>query len=173
MDFSSKTKAVVGMACLAMAVFGMAVIVPSVSAATNEMANESVTFDNESNVTVSVAWNESITDPANESASVTFYNATEWENDPANATVVLSDTIAASAGNTTNATYTESDGLVDGAEYRLIVEANDSAADSVSVDQGSVGGLFSGDGAAASSAAGLAAIVVLLAGAGWIATREE
>ncbi len=52
--------------------------------------NETVALTNDTEpIAVSVDWNESIADPANTSATVTFYNATEYQNDSANATIAL------------------------------------------------------------------------------------
>ncbi|OAQ54804.1 hypothetical protein HTG_04350 [Natrinema mahii] len=100
--------------------------------------NETVTVSNDSTpINVSVTWNESVTDPANTSASVTFYNETEYANDPANATIALEDTIGADAGNTTTASYDENaSGLELDTDYRVVVSGG-SAIDSASVEDSS------------------------------------
>ncbi|WP_249038755.1 PGF-CTERM sorting domain-containing protein [Haloterrigena salifodinae] len=139
MQLSNYTQAVVGLALLTIGIVGFAAIG---GAATTEMANETVSFSNDSNVTVDVVWNDSISDPANASASVTFYNATEFEDSGTNATVVLSDSIAADEGNTTSTEYTEADGLEDGTDYQVVVDADDTEADDVTVTDGSIGGIF-------------------------------
>lgn len=139
------------------------------SAETTEMANESVTFDNASNLTVAVDWNESIDDVDNASASVTVYNGTEYDDDPANATEVLTDEIAAQEGNTTETTYTDADGLADGEQYRVLVTADDTEADAVTVDDGTVGGgWFGGTDGSGSPLLGLAIIVASLGVAWWV-----
>ena len=139
------------------------------SAATTEMYNDSVSFDNSSNVSVSIDWNSSISDPTNTTADVTFYNQSEYNTDPANATVVVSDTIASDPGNTTTVNYTETDGLVDGTDYQLIVTADDTAADSIEVDDGSSGIGFITTGSGGGALLGLA---VLAAGA-WYVRKED
>ncbi|WP_436347693.1 hypothetical protein [Natronorubrum sp. FCH18a] len=80
----------------------------------------------------------------------------------ATADSVVSDSMTADPGNTTDAEYTDADGLVDGDEYRVIVSADDTEADSVTVDDGSVGGIFGGsDGSPGFGAAvAIAAIAV-------------
>ncbi|QSX00897.1 PGF-CTERM sorting domain-containing protein [Haloterrigena alkaliphila] len=134
MTISDFTKAVLGLALLTTLLVGFAAIG---TAATTEQYNDTVTFENDSNVTVDVTWNDSISDVENASASVTFYNASEWNDDPANATVVLEDSIAAEEGNTTSTEYTDADGLEDGTDYRLVIEADDTEAEDISVDDGS------------------------------------
>lgn len=112
--------------------------------------NETVTLTNETEpITVSVEWNETIDDPANTSATVTFYNESEYANDSATATVALEDTIAADAGNTSELEYNQSDaGLELDGEYRVVVTGPDSAIDSASVDDSSgfLGGVIGGGG---------------------------
>ncbi|MFA9502391.1 hypothetical protein ACERIM_06360 [Natrinema sp. H-ect1] len=109
--------------------------------------NETVTVSNDSTpINVSVTWNESVTDPANTSASVTFYNETEYANDPANATIALEDTIGAYAGNTTTASYDENaSGLELDTDYRVVVSGG-SGIDSASIEDSSgfLGGVLPG-----------------------------
>ncbi len=166
MNFSKTTTTVVVFALVALALASI-----SASAATTEMANETVTFDNSSNLTVSVDWNESITDPANATADVAIYNATEYDDDPANATLVLEDTIASDPDNTTDTEYTEADGLVDGDDYRVLVTADDLEADSVTIDDGSLGGIFPGSDSGTSS--GVLGIVIIAAAIGFVAWRTS
>jgi len=244
MNFSKIPTAVTALALVTIAVLGFAAIA---GAATSEQANTTAEFDNESNVTVEIEWNESISDVENTSANVSFYDEDAWqidgddvtdsalnsttlndtvaEFDPdnvtagasydvelnqsnttvtvnasdiaddgtvnlsdhtsdsitsddeivsvtANAQLIVDDSIAAEEGNTTTTEYTSDDGLEDGTEYRVLVEAPDSAVDSVTVDAGAVGGFFGGDSAAAGSASfGLVAIVLVLGG-GWMLTRD-
>ncbi len=165
MNFSKITTTVVvfALASIALASIGA-------TAATTEMANETVTFDNSSNLTVSVDWNESITDPANAIADVAIYNATEYDDDPANATLVLEDTIASDPGNTTETEYTEADSLVDGDDYRVLVTADDLEADSVTIDDGTLGGIFPGSDSGTSS--GVLGIVIIAAAIGFVAWRS-
>ncbi len=165
MTFSKITTTVVVFALVAIALASIG------TAATTEMANETVTVDNSSNLTVSVDWNESITDPANATADVAIYNATEYDDDPANATLVLEDTIASDPGNTTDTEYTESDGLVDGDDYRVLVTADDLEADSVTIDDGSLGGIFPGSDSGTSS--GLVGIGIIAAAIGFVAWRSS
>ena len=166
MQFSNYTTAVIGLALLTIGLVGFAVIG---GAATTEMANETVTFDADENVTVDVTWNDSIADVENASASVTIYNATEYDDDPATATVVLEDTIAAEVGNTTSATYTTDDGLEDGTDYRLIVEADDTEAEEVTVSDGAVGGFLIGSDGSPGFGVGVA--IVAIAAAAMVARR--
>ncbi|MFC6716267.1 PGF-CTERM sorting domain-containing protein [Natrialbaceae archaeon GCM10025810] len=169
MSFSDTTKAVLGIALLTILLASFLAI-GTAAADNEELANESVTFDNESNVTVSVDWNESIDDVDNASADVSVYNGTEYDDDPANATEVLTDEIDAEENETTETEYTEDDDLEDGEEYRVLVDADDTEADDVTIDDGSVGGggWFGGDGSneGGSAIAGLA-IITLAIGAAW------
>lgn len=179
------------------------------AAAVTDMANEEVTFDNESNLTVAVNWTTDADttqtadvtikhegayqidgdDVTDGHLTATTLNGTVAEFDPdnvtdgvtydveldqsattvsvpassipddgtvdlsthtsstltaddtvlsvtANADTVVSDEIAADPGNETESEYTESDGLEDGTVYRVVVSADDTEAESVTVDAG-------------------------------------
>ncbi|OLZ39854.1 hypothetical protein A6E15_02135 [Natrinema saccharevitans] len=137
LNFRKDTTVLVGLLLVASLVtIGVAGVA---SAQSSEFStNETVTVSNESTpINVSVTWNESVTDPANTSASVTFYNETEYADDPANATIALEDTIAADAGNTTTASYDENaSGLELDTDYRVVV-SGPSTVDSASVEDSS------------------------------------
>ncbi|QLK25136.1 hypothetical protein HYG81_13680 [Natrinema zhouii] len=140
--------------------------------------NETVTLTNETEpITVSVVWNETIDDPANTSATVTFYNETEYANDSANATIALEDTIGTDAGNTTELEYNQSDtGLDLDGEYRVVVTGPDSAIESASIEDNSsfLGGVFTGGGNLGDGGmlAGLAVIAVAVIGAAVVLMRD-
>ncbi|MFC4247242.1 hypothetical protein ACFOZ7_09570 [Natribaculum luteum] len=237
MNFSNATTTVVVFALVAIALASI-----GATAATTEMANETVTFDNESNLTVDVTWNESITDPANATADVDVYgedaflvdgddvtnsalnattlNGTIAEFDSANVTanttytvdlnastagtvdvpsadiaddgtvdlsnygtittddeilsvtasadLVAQNVLSADPGNTTSVTFDESNGLVDGDEYRVLVTADDLEADSVTIDDGTFGGIIGGSDGSGSALVGLVVIVGLVAGGAWL-----
>ncbi|WP_226040550.1 hypothetical protein [Natrinema sp. DC36] len=140
--------------------------------------NETMELTNETEpITVSVEWNETINDPANTSATVTFYNETEYANDSANATVALQDTIAANASNTSEVEYNQSDaGLELDGEYRVVVTGNASAIDSASIEDSSgfLGGVFTGGGLEGSGGmlAGLAVLALAVIGAAVVMMRD-
>lgn len=162
---SNGTKIILALSGLVIALVAIASI--GGAAATTEIYNDSVTSNEDGNVTASVTWNDSISDPANTSASVTFYNATEFSEDPSTATVVLEDEIPADAGNTTTTDYTE---LGNSTDYQLVIEGDDAAIDSVSVDDSSGWVPFlSGGGSEGSALVGLA----LIAGGGWFAKEND
>ncbi len=131
--------------------------------------NKTVTLTNDTEpVTVSVGWNDSISDPANTSATVTFYNETEYATDPATATIALEDTIAADADNTTEREYNQSDGnLTLGSEYRVVVSGNASAIDSASISDSSgfLGGVPGVSGDSGGLLVGLAVVGLAVIGA--------
>ena len=140
--------------------------------------NKTVTLTNSTEpITVSVEWNETIDDPANTSASVTFYNETEYANDSVNATVALEDTIAANASNTSEVEYNQSDsGLELDGEYRVVVTGNTSTIDSASISDSSgfLGGVFPSGGSdlGGGMLAGIAVIGAALIGAAVIVLRD-
>jgi len=240
MNFSNTTQTVIGLAVLTVLLVGMAAVG---TAATTEMANTTATFDNSSNFTVSVAWNDSAT--TSDTADVSIYsegaysidgddvtsshlsattlngttaefNATavpiaatfDVELDQSNTTVtvssanisddgtvdlsshtsdtltsndtilsvtatantVVSSSIAADPGNTTDTEYVEADGLEDGTDYRVIVTADDTLVDSVTIDSGAVGGFFGGsDG---SPGFGIVTAIAAIASAGAVAYKR-
>ena len=239
MQLSKHTTAVVGLALITLALVGLAAIG---AGATTEMANDTFTFDNDSNVTVGVDWNDSIDDPDNATADVTIYeegayqiDGDDWTDDMASTTLngtvaefdnvtagasydvelndsattvtvsasdiaddgtvdlsehtsdnvtaddeilsvtasaetVVMDSIDAVEGNTIEMEYTADDGLEDGTEYRVLVEADDTEADDVIVSDGTVGGLFTGfsDG---SPGFGVVVAIAAIAAAAGIARR--
>ncbi|SER75238.1 hypothetical protein [Natrinema salaciae] len=110
--------------------------------------NETVKLTNDTEpITVSVDWNESITDPANTSAAVVFYNETEYAADPANATVALEGVIPSDPGNTTEAEFNQTDSLELGNEYRVTV-TGPATVDTASIDDSSgfLGGVIGSGG---------------------------
>lgn len=211
------------------------------TAAVTEMANESTTFDNESNISIEVEWNDSVS--TDSTADVTFHEESAWSIDgdevsgdalasdtlsgtvaefdadnvtdataydveldsssttvtvnasdiaddgtvdladhtsstitvddtilsvTASAEVVASGSIDANAGSTTITEYTESDGLEDGTEYRVLVEADDADALEVMIDgvDDPLAGLVDGSpGFGVSAAAGSIALVVVIGAA--------
>jgi len=216
------------------------------TAAVTEMANETVTFDNESNLTIEVEWNETLNDTST-TADVTVYGESAYQQnstavgnysgtlngtilevqDPivnhttytadletsnastvdipytafdtsgdtatvdvtnhtsssvtaddnvtaltTTANTVVSDSIASDAGNVTSATYNETHGLVDAREYRVIVSADDTEAKSVTVDDGSLGGLFGGSAEAGGGFVGLVGVVMVVGMAAYVAKRQ-
>ena len=239
MQFTKHTTAVVGLALVTLALVGFAAIG---AGATTEMENDTFTFDNDSNVTVEVDWNDSIDDPDNATADVTIYeegayqiDGDDWTDNMASTTLngtvaefdnvtagasydvelnasattvtvsasdiaddgtvdlsghtdatltsddeilsvtasaetVVMDSIGAVEGNTIEMEYTTDDGLEDGAEYRVLVEADDTEADEVIVSDGTVGGIFTGlsDG---SPGFGAGVALVAIAAAAMLARR--
>ncbi|SER78418.1 hypothetical protein [Natrinema salaciae] len=111
--------------------------------------NETVKLTNDTEpITVSVDWNESITDPANTSAAVVFYNETEYAADPANATIAFEGVIPSDPGNTTEAEFNQTDsGLELGNEYRVTV-TGPATVDTASIEDSSgfLGGVVGGGG---------------------------
>ncbi|WP_226006613.1 PGF-CTERM sorting domain-containing protein [Natrinema salinisoli] len=242
MSFSNQTKTIIGIAFLTVALAAMAAVG---MAAVTDMANEQVQFDNESNLTVGVTWNESAASDATADVTVQYEDAYVIDNDtvtdshlnsttlsgttaefdtanvtdgtsydveldssattvtvPASeinetdgtvdlsqhtsdsltsddtilsATVmaddVISDSFTANPGNETNATYTEDDNLTDGTMYRVIVSADDTEADSVTVDDGSIGGIFGGSDGSPGFGVGVAIAAIGTAGA--VARRKS
>lgn len=160
----SKLKLFGSVALLVLVVAGLSAVG---AAETTELENKTVTFDNETNVSVSVQGADEIVDPENASVSVVFYNASEFDDDPATATAVLEDSISVEAGTEITVEYTEADGLEHDTDYRLVVEGNDSEVDSVSIEDldDPWGGLADGSPgfgvAGAIGAIGVAAIVVV------------
>jgi len=140
--------------------------------------NETVELTNSTEpITVSLDWNETIDDPANTSATVTFYNETEYANDSANATVAFEDTITANASNTSAVEYNQSDsGLELDGEYRVVVTGNTSTIDSASISDSSgfLGGVFPSGGGdlGGGMLAGIAVIGAALIGAAVIVLRD-
>ncbi len=87
MTFSDTTKTVIGLVVLTLAVVGMTAVG---TAATVEIANKTATFDNSSNVTVSVDWNDSASNSS--TADVEFYHADAYALDGDDETHNLSST---------------------------------------------------------------------------------
>ncbi len=141
---------------------GMAAVA-SADNAGDELANETVNLTNETEpITVGVEWNETITDETNETADITFYNASEYESDPANATAVISDSVYADAGNTSEVDYGESDGLVNGTQYRVVVTGTDAEIDDAWISTANSGGaLFGGSSSGGALVGGVAVIAVV------------
>ena len=135
-NFSTVQRIAFVLVVAAIATVGLAAIGGAQTA--DYSTNDTVELTNDTEpITVTLDWTASISDPANTSATVTFYNETEYASDPANATVALEDTIAADAGNTTTASYDEnSSGLELGTEYRVVVTGG-SAIDSASIEDSS------------------------------------
>lgn len=133
------------------------------TAAAAELANETVRFEGENETAdVEIVWNSSISDPANSSATVTWYNETEYQNDPANATVVLENEYLADPGNVTAATYEPGTELQNATDYRFVVSATDGHVDdaTISISAPGGGGFFS-----SGTSEKKIAVVVLLAAA--------
>ena len=160
MGISKYTKTAVALALITIGLVGIAAIG---AAETTEFTNETIEFDADENVTVDVDWNDSIDDP-DATADVTFYNATEYDDDPETATVVLDDAIDADEGNTTSTEYTDADGLEDETEYRLLVEGDDTEVDDVTIDDGTVGGFFPGSDGTPGFGVGVAIVALVTAG---------
>ncbi|WP_247003679.1 PGF-CTERM sorting domain-containing protein [Halosolutus gelatinilyticus] len=140
---------------------GMAAVA-SADNAGDELANETVLLSNDTApIAVGVEWSESLTDAANETADMTFYNATEYDDDPANATAVLSDSIAADVGNTTENEYNATNSALEfGEEYHVVLEGTDSEIADAWIEEGG-GALFAGSGGAAAGVGILAIVGVL------------
>ena len=136
-NFSTVQRIAFVLVVAAIATVGLAAIGGAQTA--DYSTNDTVELTNDTEpITVTLDWTASISDPANTSATVTFYNETEYASDPANATVALEDTIGADAGNSTEAEYNQSDsGLELDGEYRVVVTGPDSAIDSASIEDSS------------------------------------
>jgi len=159
MDFN-RSLSLLAALLLTVSILGVGLaMVGSVSAA--ERANESVTFDDENETaTVDLTWNSSISAATNTTADVVFYNATEYNDDPANATVVHSETITSDPGNTTTHNYSTSgvSALETGTDYVIAVEGTDSDLDDVAISTPGGGGFLAG---ASGSEKGLIALALV------------
>ncbi len=170
-DLSQRQQIGVG-ALAAIAVIALLASVATIGSAA-ELGNETVDVQDENDsIEISIAWNESITDPANESATVEIYNETAYSDDPANATALLTETVDADEGNTTSTAWNVSDeaDLEAGESYRVLVDGNDSAIDDVAI---SVDGDDDGLLAPIQENAGNVALLAILVGVAALAYRRR
>lgn len=77
---------------------------------------------------------------------------------------VVSDTLESDPGNTTDATYSSADGLEDATDYRVQVSADDTEAESVTIDDGTVGGFLTGSDGTPGFGVGVAIVAIATAG---------
>lgn len=124
--------------------------------------------DENDRVTAEVEWNETMTDPTSETATVTVYNKSEYDNDTIskeNVTVAYETTIDATENGTTSTSFdAATSGIELDTEYHVEVEADDAEADSATImTPGNYGGgaFFTGG----SSSTGLVVVLVVAAGA--------
>lgn len=137
----------------------------------DEIDNETVELSNETApIVVGVEWNASLTDAENETATVTFFNESEYQNDSANATVVLEDSIAADEGNITESEYNASDdGLENGEEYRVVLLGTDGEVDDAWIETDASLGLIGGSGGAAVGGIAVVGVIGLFV---WLGRRS-